>query len=97
MSADETTAVTLARIEGKLDLLHAALTSVQAMGADHETRLRVIEAARVDPARVDAVEGRVADLEARPIGITPAKFLATVVSFGSIAATAASVITLLTR
>lgn len=77
MTAEELPAVTLARIEGKLDLLHAAIQSAQTQGADHETRIRV--------------------LEARPVGITPTKFLSTLVGVGSVAAAAASVVTLLTR
>lgn len=77
MSGDEATAVTLARIEGKLDLLHAALSAAQSRGDDHEARIRA--------------------LEGRPAGITPAKFLTTLVGFGSLAAALASVVTLLTR
>lgn len=41
---DELSAVTLARIEGKLDLINAGLVTAQTQGADHETRLRVLEA-----------------------------------------------------
>ena len=88
---DEATAVTLARIEGKLDLLNAAIIRGESRGDDHEARLRALEAAPVWN------EVRVAALERRPAGITPAKFLSTVVGFGSIAAAAASVVTLLSR
>lgn len=56
---DEQTAVTLARIEGKLDLINAALTAVNTRGDDHEARLRVLEARPViDPERVAALETR---------------------------------------
>lgn len=75
--SEELPVVTLARIEGKLDLLHAAIASVEARGLDHETRIRL--------------------LEARPVGITPAKFLTTLVGCGSLAAALASVVTLLSR
>lgn len=40
---DELTAVTLARIEGKLDLINAAMASQTSRGDDHEVRLRVLE------------------------------------------------------
>lgn len=76
-AGEELPAVTLARIEGKLDLLHAAIQTAESRGLDHETRIRV--------------------LEARPVGITPAKFLSTVVGFGSLAAALSAVVTLLTR
>lgn len=74
---DELPAVTLARIEGKLDLINAGLGQAQTRGDDHEARIRV--------------------LEARPVGITPTKFLTTLVGCGSLAAALASVVTLLTR
>lgn len=75
--SEELPAVTLARIEGKLDLINASLAQINARGDDHETRIRV--------------------LEARPSGITPAKFMTTLVGCGSLAAALASVVTLLTR
>lgn len=92
MSGEELPAVTLARIEGKLDLINASLAQINARGDDHETRIRALESpdARVDPARIKA-------LEDRPIGITPAKFLSTLVGFGSLAAAAAAVVTSLAR
>lgn len=101
---DESTAVTLARIEGKLDLLHAALASIQAQGADHEIRLRALESTALDHERIRALEARpvidpkrVKALEDRPVGITPARLLASLVSFGSLAAALSAVVTLLTR
>lgn len=90
MTAEELPAVTLARIEGKLDLINAGLASAHTRGDDHEIRIRSLEATRVDPEKIAA-------LEARPVGITPAKFLTTLVGFGSLAAALASVVTLLTR
>jgi hypothetical protein len=75
--SEELPAVTLARIEGKLDLLHASITAAETRGADHEARIR--------------------SLEGRPVGITPAKFLSTVVGFGSLAAALSAVVTLLSR
>lgn len=105
--SDELPAVTLARIEGKLDLLNAAIATAQIRGDDHEARLRVLESKPdVDPdheARLRTLEAkviepeRVAALEARPVGITPAKFLTTLVGIGSLAAAAASLVTLLSR
>ena len=77
MSAEESTAVILARMEGKIDLLHAELRTTIARGEDHETRIRA--------------------LEQRPVGITPAKFLSALVGFGSVAAAASTVVTLLSR
>lgn len=94
---EELPAVTLARIEGKLDLINAGLVTAQTQGADHETRLRSLEATTADTARVAAVEARTAALELRPQGITPAKFLSTLVGCGSIAAALATVVTLLSR
>lgn len=95
--SDELPAVTLARIEGKLDLINAGLGQAQARGEDHEVRLRALEATTADTARVAAVEARTSALELRPSGITPAKFLTTLVGCGSFAAALASVVTLLTR
>lgn len=43
MAADELPQVTLARIEGKLDLCNQALAQVVMTNQDHETRLRVLE------------------------------------------------------
>lgn len=43
MSLEDSTAVTLARIEGKLDLLRADITAAENRGADHEARLRALE------------------------------------------------------
>ena len=77
MTGEEALAVTLARIEGKLDLLHAAIASAEARGADHETRIRA--------------------LEARPPGITPAKFLGAATGIGSLCASIGAVVALLTR
>lgn len=77
MSAEDLPAVTLARIEGKLDLINASLARHDDRGDDHEARIRA--------------------LEARPAGITAAKFLSTVVGFGSLAAALSAVVTLLTR
>lgn len=94
---DELPAVTLARIEGKLDLLHAAIQSAESRGLDHEARLRSLESTTANTARVAAVEARTGALEARPEGITPAKFLATLVGCGSLAAALASVVTVITR
>lgn len=87
---DELPAVTLARIEGKLDLLNAAIIRGESRGDDHEARIRVLEAARIDPERVAA-------LEARPVGVTPAKFLSTAVAFGSLGAAIAAVAAFLSR
>lgn len=42
--SDESTAVILARLEGKIDLLHAELRSTNARGEDHEARIRALEA-----------------------------------------------------
>lgn len=89
-SGEESTAVTLARIEGKLDLLHAAITAAQARGEDHETRIRALESSRIDPEKFAAVE-------ARPVGITPAKLLGACVGVGSVAASLAAVITAIAR
>lgn len=89
--------VTLARIEGKLDLINAGLAAAHIRGEDHELRLRSLEATMADTARVAAVEARTAALELRPEGITPAKFLTTLVGCGSLAAALASVVTLLSR
>ncbi len=94
---EEMPAVTLARIEGKLDLLHAAIQTAESRGLDHENRIRTLESTAADTARVAAVEARASALELRPIGITPAKFLGGVVAFGSIAAAMASVATVLAR
>lgn len=88
--SEELPQVTLARIEGKLDLINAGLISAHAKSDDHEIRLRSLEARVVDPARISA-------LEDRPIGITPTKFLTTLVGCGSLAAALASVVTLLSR
>lgn len=41
---DELLAVTLARIEGKLDLVNAGLTAATNRGDDHEARIRALEA-----------------------------------------------------
>lgn len=87
---EELPQVTLARIEGKLDLINAGLASAHTRGDDHEIRIRSLESARIDPERLAA-------LEARPEGITPAKFMTTLVGCGSLAAALASVVTLLTR
>lgn len=87
---EELPQVTLARIEGKLDLINAGLVAATTRGDDHEIRLRALESERVDPKRVKA-------LEDRPVGITPAKFLTTLVGCGSLAAALASVVTLLSR
>lgn len=43
MSAEEMPAVTLARIEGKLDLLHVEIKAAQEKGNDHEERIRALE------------------------------------------------------
>lgn len=40
---DEQAGVILARIEGKLDLVNAALLQANARGDDHETRIRSLE------------------------------------------------------
>lgn len=40
---DENVAVTLARIEGKLDLMNSAIVANTAVSLDHETRLRSLE------------------------------------------------------
>lgn len=108
--SEELPAVTLARIEGKLDLINAGLVAATTRGDDHESRLRVLEAKVIDPDRVASLEARAAALEksaidpdrmllleARPEGITPAKFMSTLVGFGSLAAALASVVTLLSR
>lgn len=88
---DELLAVTLARIEGKLDLLHAAITAAEARGTDHEARIRTLEhRPQIDPQRV-------VDLEDRPVGITPGQLLASLASFGTLAAALSAIITLLTR
>lgn len=52
--SEELPAVTLARIEGKLDLLHASIQSAQLQGADHEARIRTLEArpAGITPAKL---------------------------------------------
>ena len=94
---DELPAVTLARIEGKLDLINAGLATAHTRGDDHEIRLRRLESTAASTARVAAVEARTGALEARPEGITPAKFLATLVGCGSLAAALASVVTVITR
>lgn len=75
--AQELPVVTLTRIEGKLDLLNAAIATAETRGIDHETRIR--------------------DLEKRPVGITPAKFLSSLVGFGSVAAALSAVVTVLSR
>jgi hypothetical protein len=75
--SEELPAVTLARIEGKLDLLHAAIQAAHIRGEDHETRIRL--------------------LEARPTGITPAKFLGAATGIGSVCASIGAVIALLSR
>ncbi|HVE24369.1 MAG TPA: hypothetical protein VNC22_03150 [Sporichthya sp.] len=97
MSGEELPVVTLARIEGKLDLINSSLARHDARGDDHENRLRALEATTVDTTRVAAVEARTLVLEARPEGITPAKFLTTLVGCGSLAAALSAVVTLLTR
>lgn len=102
--SEELPVVTLARIEGKLDLINAGLVVAQTRGDDHEARLRTLEASSVDHERIRALEARpvidpkrIRALEDRPEGITPAKFLSTLVGFGSLAAALSAVVTLLTR
>lgn len=90
MSPDESLAVIMTRVEGKLDLVNAELRAINVRGDDHEVRLRTLEASRVDPERVAA-------LEARPAGITPAKLLTAVVGIAGIASAMASFVTLLSR
>lgn len=75
--SEELPVVTLARIEGKLDLLNAAIIRGESRGDDHEARIRA--------------------LEARPAGVTPAKFLSTAVAFGSLGAAIAAVAAFLSR
>lgn len=41
---DDLSAVVLARIEGKIDLINAELQRVNARGEDHEARIRLLEA-----------------------------------------------------
>lgn len=57
--AESETAVILARLEGKIDLINLGLATVNNVSADHETRLR-------------ALKDRVHDIEAIPV-VTPAK------------------------
>lgn len=94
---EELPVVTLARIEGKLDLINAGLSAAHIRGEDHEVRLRALEATTADTDRVAAVEARTSALELRPQGITPAKFLTTLVGVASLGAALASVVTVITR
>lgn len=42
---EEGVAVTLARMEGKLDLMNVQINATVTQGADHETRIRTMELA----------------------------------------------------
>ncbi len=95
--SEELPVVTLARIEGKLDLINSSLARHDARGDDHENRLRALEATAVDTTRVAAVEARTLVLEARPEGITPAKFLTSMVGVSSVVGVITTLVTVYTR
>lgn len=92
--SDELPVVTLARIEGKLDLLHAAIQSAESRGLDHEARMRDLEKRRPDLGDLPA---RIAALEERPAGVTPARLLSSAVGVGSLCASVGAVVALLAR